>query len=118
MARRRWIDTLDRGDAARTLFPVSSGAAELDGELTPARIDQIARQSGIDVPRMRRAMGDEEIVKLLQDTYALATDLAGSPATPTFLINGQVISGADEQRLNARLREATMQGRTRATAER
>jgi protein-disulfide isomerase len=56
-----------------------------EGDLTSARIDQIARQSGIDVPRMRRAMGDPHITQLLQENYQLVTDLTGSPATPTFL---------------------------------
>lgn len=84
------------------------------GDLTSARINQIAQQSGIDVPRMRRAMNDENITKLLQDNYALASDLAGQAATPTFLINGRVVSGADEQRLNELLRQATMEARERA----
>jgi protein-disulfide isomerase len=85
-----------------------------EGDLTSARINQIAQQSGIDVPRMRRAMNDRNIDKLLQDNYQLATDLAGSPATPTFLINGRLVSGADEQRLNDLLRQATLQARERA----
>lgn len=84
------------------------------GDLTSARIDQIARQSGIDVPRMRRAMNDPNIDRLLQDNYQLATDLTGSPGTPTFLINGHLVSGANEPRLNELLRQASIEARTRS----
>jgi protein-disulfide isomerase len=83
------------------------------GELTSARINEIARQSGIDVPRMRRAMNDQNIDKLLQDNYQLVTDLTGSPATPTFLVNGHLVSGANEQRLNELLQQASMEARAR-----
>jgi len=85
-----------------------------EGDLTSARINQIAQQSGIDVPRMRRAMNDERITKLLQDNYALASDLSGQAATPTFLVNGHVVSGADEQRLNELLRQAALEARNRS----
>jgi protein-disulfide isomerase len=88
------------------------------GELTSARIDQIARQSGIDVPRMRRAMQQPEINALLQENSALVMDLAGARATPTFLINGQLVQGANTQALDARLREATREARERREARR
>jgi protein-disulfide isomerase len=83
------------------------------GELTSAQIDQLARQSGIDVARMRREMNNPEIVDLLQDNMALAVDLTGSPGTPTFLINGEIVRGADIASLNARLRAATREARDR-----
>ncbi|MEZ5995864.1 MAG: DsbA family protein [Hyphomonadaceae bacterium] len=88
------------------------------GELTSARIDELARRSGIDVPRMRRDMSDPEIVALLQDNAALATDLTGSLATPTFVINGHVVQGANTEELDRRLREATRQARTPRRAAR
>ena len=81
------------------------------GELTSARIDQLARQSGVDVPRMRRAMAEPAIATLLQENSALAQDLAGAHATPTFLINGEVIQGANPQALRERLREAAREAR-------
>ncbi len=87
------------------------------GELTTARIDQLARQSGIDVPRMRRAMTDPGITTLLQDNIALATDLSGQVSTPTFLINGQLVHGANTAQLDARLREATRESRERRAAQ-
>ncbi|MBL8538523.1 MAG: thioredoxin domain-containing protein [Hyphomonadaceae bacterium] len=77
------------------------------GELTSARIDALAREAGIDVARMRRAMTDPEITRLLEDNRALAIDAASNPATPIFVINGEVIPGFDRERLDARLRAAT-----------
>lgn len=80
------------------------------GELTSARIDQIARQSGIDVPRMRRAMNDPNVIGLLEDNRALAIDM-NNQATPLFVINGEPIAGFDPDRLNARLRALTREVR-------
>jgi len=86
---------------------------EFTGELTSERIDQLARQSGIDVPRMRRAMDQQEIVAVLEENSELAMDLSGARATPTFLINGEVVQGANMRELQARLREATREVRER-----
>ena len=82
------------------------------GDLTSERIDQLARQSGIDVPRMRRAMESPEVTRLLEENRALAVDI-GNTATPLFIINGEQVSGFDPQRLDARLREATREARER-----
>jgi protein-disulfide isomerase len=81
------------------------------GELSSERIDALARQSGIDVPRMRRAMESPDIIRLLEDNRGLAIDVANNPATPIFVINGEVIAGFDEERLNARLRAVTREVR-------
>ena len=59
------------------------------GDLSSERIDSIARQSGIDVARMRREIGRAEITALLEETRAYAVDLDNT-ATPLFLINGQI----------------------------
>jgi protein-disulfide isomerase len=80
------------------------------GELTSERIDQLARQSGIDVPRMRRAMADPAITTHLEENHALALDL-GAAATPLFVINGETVSGFDRERLEARIREAAREAR-------
>lgn len=84
----------------------------LNQELTSAQIDRIARQSGIDVARMRRGMESAEITALLEDNRAHAVNFQIS-GTPGFVINGELISGFDENRLNARLREATREARER-----
>jgi protein-disulfide isomerase len=66
------------------------------GELTDERIDQLARQSGIDLVRMHRAMNDANVTQLLLDNRALAIDLSGADgglSTPTFLVNNRVVMG-------------------------
>jgi protein-disulfide isomerase len=87
------------------------------GDLTSARIDQLARQSGIDVPRMRRAMEGPEVTRLLEENRAMAVDM-GNTATPLFIINGEQVSGFDVDRLNTRLREAAREAQTRRQAQR
>lgn len=82
------------------------------GELTSARIDELARQSGIDVPRMRRAMQAQEISTHLQENRAQAIDYQIS-GTPGFVINGELIPGFDEERLNARIRQLAVEARER-----
>ncbi|HYD88395.1 MAG TPA: DsbA family protein [Vitreimonas sp.] len=90
----------------------------LDQQLSSAQIDRLARSVGIDVARMRRAMESPEIIALLEDNRGLALDVTASPATPLFMINGEVISGFDQPRLEERLREATREARDRRSAQR
>jgi protein-disulfide isomerase len=85
------------------------------GDLTSERIDQLARQSGIDVARMRRAMNDRAISQLLSDNETLAAEI-GVTGTPAFYINGQLISGYDPDGLERRLREAADEARLRRAA--
>lgn len=82
------------------------------GELNSPRIDQLARESGIDVARMRRAMESEDVTRVLQDNRALAIEMQNT-ATPLFLINGELIAGYDRELLERRLREATAAARVR-----
>lgn len=82
------------------------------GELSEDRINELARQSGIDVTRMRRGMNDPNVTALLQDNHALAIDLSGSEGlgTPTFLVNGRVVTGfRDPSDLEQAIREAREQ---------
>lgn len=90
------------------------------GDLNSERIDEIAREAGVDVPRMRRAMNDEAITQLVQDNRAAAIDLAtsGAPATPLFMINGRVVEGFHQGNLDEALREATREVRSRREARR
>lgn len=76
------------------------------GDLTSARIDEIARQAGVDVPRMRRAMDSADITDHLQDNHALAYD-SGVTGTPGFFINGELIPGFKPEELDARIREVS-----------
>lgn len=86
------------------------------GELDSARIDILARESGVDVARMRRRMEEQGITDLLQTNIAHARDLNLS-GTPGFMINGELIEGGfNQQRLDARLREATRDARRQNAA--
>ncbi len=87
------------------------------GELDSQAIDRLARGAGIDVARMRRAMESPEIATLLQDNRARAVeyDIDG---TPGFVINGELVSGFDRERLDARLREVAREARERREARR
>jgi protein-disulfide isomerase len=85
------------------------------GDLTSARIDQLARQSGVDVARMRRRMNDAEITTHLQDNQGLGVD-SNISGTPGFMINGELTSGFRREDLDARLREATASVRAQRAA--
>lgn len=85
------------------------------GDLGPAQIDAAARSAGIDVARMRRAMNSADITTLLEDNRARAVeyDISG---TPGFIINGELVSGFNRERLNEALRKATQDARARRRA--
>ncbi len=87
------------------------------GELDGARIDALARASGIDVPRMRRAMQSPEVSALLADNRAQAVEYQ-IDGTPGFIINGELVPGFRREALDARLREATRETRARRQAQR
>ncbi len=76
------------------------------GELTLESIDAIARSTGIDAARMRRAMESPEISALLEQNRAQALDY-NINGTPGFIINGELIAGFNRENLDARLRQAT-----------
>ena len=79
------------------------------GDLTSQQIDVLARQSGIDVARMRRDMNDVAILNHLRDNHQLAAD-AVIEGTPAFTINGEWIRGWDEREAN-RVLAAALRGR-------
>lgn len=85
----------------------------LTQDLTSAEIDRVARSVGIDVARMRRAMNSPDITALLEQNRAYAIDISNNPATPLFMINGEIVSGFNRPLLDARLREATRDVRDR-----
>lgn len=88
------------------------------GDLTSARIDALARQAGIDVARMRRAMNETEITEIIQGNQAQVIDMDRN-ATPVFVINGEVVGGFNPPVLNEALRRATTEARaTRRQASR
>lgn len=82
----------------------------LDRDMTSAEIDTLARRSGIDVTRMRRAMENPEITAILEQNRAQAIDYNIS-GTPGFVINGELIPGFNQPLLESRLREAARERR-------
>lgn len=73
--------------------------------LNSARIDQIAASHGVDVDSMRETMGSGDIAAHLSETYEVAS-IAGINGTPFFVVNGDVIGGANVPRLQASLAAA------------
>ncbi|MDZ4739991.1 MAG: DsbA family protein [Alphaproteobacteria bacterium] len=62
-------------------------------ELSQESIFAIAKNTGIDVERLKVAMQSPGVIKTISNTQALAKKL-GIDATPTFFIGGQPFSGA------------------------
>ena len=74
--------------------------------LTPERIKDIAKESGVNVKRLEKDMKDPELDLLLEDTLILANRIPSLTGTPFFVINDMMIAGADTDRLQASLEEA------------
>jgi protein-disulfide isomerase len=81
------------------------------GDLSSDRIDAIARETGIDVGRMRAHMSDATVTSLLQDNQGLAVDL-GINGTPGFMINGELVSGFRREQLEDLMSKAATPRRT------
>ena len=64
-----------------------------DGQLTEARIYEFAAQAGLDVERLKTAMTDPSIQRYFDETLDLARRV-GVSGTPTYVINGRVLAGA------------------------
>jgi protein-disulfide isomerase len=73
---------------------------ESRGVLDEAQINKLAEDAGVDVDQMRKDMQSPEINGMLQQYSAMARSI-GVNGTPAFLINGQMVSGADMERVNA-----------------
>lgn len=71
-----------------------------------ADIDKIAEEVGVDVQRMRADMKTSDVREHLADVRGLAQAI-GTTATPTFIIDGQLIAGFDKARLEAIVAEKT-----------
>lgn len=71
---------------------------ESRGTLKASDIDRIAERVGVDVATMRADMASISVQKHVADTRDLAV-ATGTNATPTFIINGELISGFNKVRL-------------------
>lgn len=77
---------------------------ESRSDFSAEAIDDIAREVGVDVEKMRADMRSTAIQTHVADVRQQAIE-AGAEATPTFFINGQVIRGFDQNSLNRILAE-------------
>ena len=98
--------------------PYRYGGAGPDAFDCSGLVTYVHRQLGIDVPRMRRAMDSPEITALLEQNRAHAIDVSDNPATPLFVINGELVPGFNQPLLDERLREATRNAREQREARR
>ena len=74
-------------------------------KLTEPRLDTVISSLGLNPPAVRAAAGDPAIAKHIQDTRALAQEI-NITGTPTFLVAGQVIQGADMDKLDQAIKRA------------
>lgn len=91
----------------QNLAPAFHAAAmEAEGNLTEARVLEIAEQVGLDVDQLRQDMEDPEIEQIIQRNFALAERL-GIRGTPAFLTKNEIIPGAvGRDRLETAIAEA------------
>jgi predicted DsbA family dithiol-disulfide isomerase len=62
------------------------------GKLTPTRVLDIARATGLDVERLKADMTKPEMSATIDESHALARRLRIT-GTPTFIIGDELISG-------------------------
>ncbi len=74
-------------------------------KLTDARLDTVIRGVGLNAPEVRAAARDPAIAQHILDTRTLAQEI-NITGTPTFLVAGQVIQGADMDKLDAAIKRA------------
>jgi len=80
-----------------------------DGQLTKERVFEVAAEAGLDLERLRAGMEDSTIDSYLSDTLALARRI-GVTGTPTYVINGRVLAGAQGYEAMEDLVERGLQG--------
>jgi predicted DsbA family dithiol-disulfide isomerase len=65
----------------------------LNGPITPEAIEGTGRKLGLDVARLKAYMSSEEVQGVLMQNQRLASAI-GVQSTPSFVIGGELISGA------------------------
>ena len=99
-AARAALAALRQGSEVYEIF--HRAMINASGPLPAARIDQLATLSGVNVAQMRTDMEDEAIMAQIMDVRSLgqSLDIGG---TPFFIVDGQVVPGANEMALEAAL---------------
>jgi protein-disulfide isomerase len=72
---------------------------------TPANLEIIAKSVGLDIPRWKKDMADNNLIQRV-DRSVNEFDMAGLQGTPSFLINGRFVGGFGQEELES-LIEAT-----------
>ena len=86
-------------------FDLHDALMTATGPLPTQRINEIAEDVGVDVAAMRAEMDSAEITNHLQDTRELARTI-GRVGTPFFIVDGEIVNGADLNALDRLLDEA------------
>lgn len=82
--------------------------------VTPAEVERIAQDAGLDAGRMRKDIASPEVTSELERNRALAEALS-IEATPAFVIGNQIVPGAmDEPAFRRLIENARMNGGRRA----
>lgn len=82
-----------------------SGVSYDSGAFARERIDRIAETAGLDMDEFENCMDEGEH----RDTVEEETEAAGEQgvgSTPSFIVNGQLVTGGDYQNLSAAIDEA------------
>ncbi|MFW6412893.1 MAG: DsbA family protein [Oceanicaulis sp.] len=85
-------------------LPFHNALITATGPLPSARIDDLAREAGVDPQAMREQMDSDAVTGHLADIRDLATEI-GVRGTPFFVVGDQVIPGADMAALQRALDE-------------
>jgi 2-hydroxychromene-2-carboxylate isomerase len=72
---------------------------------TPDEIDAAAERAGVDVDKMRADMGSVRLQKVVADNKTLARQI-GVDGTPAFLVEDEMVPGADRRRVGEMLEAA------------
>jgi protein-disulfide isomerase len=75
------------------------------GTLDMAQIERVAQSVGLDVARLKRDMDDPAVARYIDEVRATAQALNVN-GTPAFFINGQMIPGFAQDRLEAAIKTA------------
>ena len=102
-ASRAALAALEQGDDVYEAFHMALVGAS--GGLPSDRIDQLAALSGVDVEAMRQRMDDSDISNQIRTVRQLGQSL-GVSGTPFFIVDGQVVRGANQLQLDQALARA------------
>lgn len=92
--------------APEKYVPLHMALMETRGDLSEARVLEVAKKVGIDPDKLKTAMGDAQIQAALEQNVALAQALQIS-GTPAFVVGGKMVPGAvDLATLRGMVKEA------------